>query len=382
MNLAPARELESHGRNALHHRVRSDPGSDAQRRSQSTMPLPAMRPVELLYPPPDSVRSGGNVYNEKLAEAAALCRFPLSLRVVLKSEIGARLREKAAPFQLWDSLFLAALADCESRALADWGLLLHYLPSHDPTLARTERARLAAVEARVIESARLIIVTGRHLKKHVERMRHAGPVFVCEPGVSSEFLTTPHRHRITARETVELLTVANLLPGKGLLEVLSVLAKLNHVSWRWHVIGDRTCDAVYTGRFEAEARRVGMQDRIVRHGSLDHAAIVDVMDRSDLFVFGSRYEAYGMALAEAAARCLPAVSTAVGAAAELYRHGTTGFTAALRDVRSFRMYLESLMSDSALRQRFRDNLRVHEPRTWIDTLGDLAAAFSEVNAAR
>ena len=130
--------------------------------------------------------------------------------------------------------------------------------------------------------------------------------------------------------------MADLLPAKGLLELLAVLAGLRDIDWQWHVIGDGFIDPDYTRRFDDAATRFGLEPRIRRYGALDQAAIAQVMERMDLFVFSSRFEAYGMALAEAAAKGLPAVTTDVGAAARLYRHGATallarrGHTALLR----------------------------------------------------
>jgi glycosyltransferase involved in cell wall biosynthesis len=332
--------------------------------------------VQLLHPPHDGLRSGGHVYNTELIEAAALREVPLSSRLVRRQEVGARLRDTVVPFRLWDSLFLDNLAAGALSGTSAWGILLHYLPSENPTLPGAERARLAQIEARVIEHAERTIVTGQHLQSRIEQMQRRGPVFVCEPGISAAFLAP--RDDLERRDSgmVEIVTVANLLPGKGLLEVLAALATLDDVPWRWHVIGSRTCDAVYTRRFEQEAQRLGLDRRIAHHGGLDHASVVRAMDRADLFVSGSRYEAYGMALAEAAARGLPAVATDVGATRKLYRHGRTGFITSPEDSERFRAHLGELMTNGALRRRFRDNLRAHEPRTWFDALDDFTFAMS------
>jgi len=362
----------------MYHQLERDTAHDMTPGAGNETWASGLRPLELLHPPRDRMRSGGNIYNSKLVETAATLGLPLSSRVARADEVEAHLFKQSISFRIWDSLFLDALAACDIGAARNWGLLLHYLPSTNPTLEDAERICMGAVEARVIPLAERVIVTGRRLKTHVDQMRPRGSVFVCEPGVSEPFLVKPDRNRSAASGTVALLTVANFWPGKGMLEVLAALAQLERIPWRWHVVGDRTCDAVYTRRFDAEARRLGVQNRIVHHGSLDHGAIVDLMDEVDLFVSGSRYEAYGMALAEAAARCLPAVSTDVGAAADLYRHGTTGLLANVRDARAFRMHLERLLTDRTLRDRFRDNLRRYKPRTWLDTASDLAVAMPAI----
>jgi glycosyltransferase involved in cell wall biosynthesis len=339
-------------------------------------PAAAPRPVELLHPPHHGLRSGGHVYNEQLLEAASRRGIALSALEMAASEVTSRLCENTPRLRIWDSLFLEALASSDLGRAGEWGLLLHFLPSQDPTLGHAEGLRLAGIETRVIEAASLVIATGRALKTRIERMHPRTPVFLCEPGVYDAFLRPPRKQKRRRRDGLQLLTVANALPPKGLLELLCALARVVHIEWRWHVIGDFTRDAVYTARFDTVARQLGIDQHIIRHGTLDQQAIIALMDDMDLFVFRSRFEAYGMALAEAAARGLPAVTTDVGAASSLYRHGSTGLIAAVDDSDAFARHLERLMTDTTLRSRFRDNLRFCTPRTWQDTLQDFMAAVA------
>jgi glycosyltransferase involved in cell wall biosynthesis len=336
----------------------------------------APRAIELVHPPPHGCRSGGHVYNQQLLEAARRRGVALSAREVPASEVKVRFSEGSPHLRVWDSLFLEALASSDLANAGQWGLLLHYLPSQDPTLPDIERLRLARVEARVIGAASLMIATGRALKTRIEPMHPRAPVFICEPGVSEAFLGPRREHARRGRDGLRLLTVANALPAKGLLEVLCALARVVHIDWHWHVIGDFTRDAVYTAGFDAAARQLGLDARIVRHGTLDQHVIARLMDDMDLFVCASRFEAYGMALAEAAARGLPAVTTDVGAASSLYRHGSTALIAAVDDSEAFVLHLERLMNATRLREHFRDNLRFCTPRTWQDTLRDFVTAVA------
>ncbi|MDB5921140.1 MAG: putative glycosyltransferase [Betaproteobacteria bacterium] len=329
--------------------------------------------IELLHPN-HRFPSGGNVYNRSLVEAAKLRGVPLSSRVVEPSEVAVRLHEESRHFRIWDSLFFDALAAHDFTGTKDWGLLLHYLPSENPTLGRAEHLRLARMEARVVDAAALVIVTGHSLQARLRERHPHRRVFVCEPGVAAPFLSSREKQPRLPHAIVHLLTVANLLPGKALLELLVILAGLRDIDWRWHVIGDRAMDPEYTRGFDAAAKRLRLESRIRQYGALDQAAIAQVMDSMDLFVFPSRFEAYGMALAEAAAQGLPAVTTDVGAAARVYRHGTTALLAAPDDARRFTAHLERLMTDYALRKRFRDNLRLCKPRKWQDTLDDFITA--------
>jgi glycosyltransferase involved in cell wall biosynthesis len=336
----------------------------------------ARRPVELMHPPARDTRTGGHVYNERLVEAARLRGIALSSRAVDVPAIDSQPIGCAPTVRIWDSLFLDVLASRDLTHSGEWGLLLHYLPSRNPTLDPAERRRFARVEARVIEAAALVLVTGRAHEGIVQGLRPGARVFVCEPGVSAAFMHAPRTQPKRTRTVLELLTVANVLPAKGFVELLFALSRVSHVDWHWHVVGDAACDAVYRSRFDAAARQLGLAERIVLHGTLDQGAIATLMDDMDLFVYASRFEAYGMALAEAAARRLPAVTTDVGAAASLYAHGRTALLAPVDDLEKFSTHLGRLMSEPALRERFRDNLQSVKPRTWQDTLNDFMTAVA------
>ena len=77
------------------------------------------------------------------------------------------------------------------------------------------------------------------------------------------------------------------------------------------------------------------------------------MADSDILVCPSAFEAYGMAVAEAAASGLPVLSNRVGAAEQLIQHGVTGFLATVGDWDSLGRYLELCLEDAALRATFR-----------------------------
>lgn len=330
--------------------------------------------LQLLHPAFDRIPSGGNVYNRNLLQAAERHGFALESVVVETAEVGRRFQEACRHFRIWDGLLLEEIDRLDVPARRDWGLLLHYLPSQDPAVAPARRRHLQSMETAAVGTAALVVVSGAGLQA-VLAQRHPRRRFaVCEPGVSPAFLVRRDHHPVLVRATVEMLTVANLLPAKGLLDLLAPLAALRSIPWRWHIVGERGIDAGHAAQFEATAARLGLAPRIHLHGVLDPPGVAARMDRADLFVFPSRFESYGMALAEAAARALPVVSTRVGAAERLFRHGSNALLSPVGDLRGFATNLRRLMEDGPLRRRFRENLRAHRPRTWDDALVDFVAA--------
>lgn len=335
-------------------------------------------PIELLHPPLDRP-SGGNIYDRCLLDAARHAGFPLSSVVVEFDEVERRFGERSESFRIWDGLLLEALARERALEPGRWGVLLHWLSSQDPALEAATRTRLESIEQGIVDAAALVLVSSRSLERALRQRRRHGRIVACEPGIRSAFRAPIRRATGRSSDVVELLTVANTVPAKGLVETLPLLASLQAHRWRWHVVGDRAVDPACTRRFDDEVRRLGLAQRIVRHGSLDAHGVVERMDLADVFVFPSRFESYGMALAEAAARALPVVAYRVGAAGRLLHDGTNAMLVPVGHVGAFIEALQRMIADAPLRERFRDNLTSRAPpRGWEATLVEFAAAVREI----
>jgi glycosyltransferase involved in cell wall biosynthesis len=328
------------------------------------MPLMATRRIGFVHPPLQSFSSGGNVYNEKLLEYAGRCGSEL---------VSLPWRGEALPggkwdLLAWDSLLLNRLERVACERVA---VLLHYLPSLAPELDSRGRLALQTVEQRAVERADAVIATGKSVAAAVASRWPVKPVFLCEPGVGEAFLRNrPAR----AAEPVKLLTVAHLLPAKGHGELLEILGRLRHLHWHWHLAGDCDRSPETVRRLRDRAALAGLADRITFHGVLRQQAVAALMADCDLLVSPSTFEAYGMAVAEAAAAGLPVLSNRVGAAGQLIEHGVTGFLATAGDWDGFAGYLQVLLEDAALRAAFQDNLRHAPVRGWHETFADFRTA--------
>jgi glycosyltransferase involved in cell wall biosynthesis len=327
------------------------------------MPFMAGRQIGFVHPPLESFLSGGNVYNERLLEYAGRCGTPL-VSLPWQGE---------APCGKWDLLVWDSLLMDRFARIADErsALLLHYLPSLEPELDFGAKQIVEAIEHRAMTQADFALATGKCVADAVATRWPGKPVFVCEPGISEMFLRNRPRH---TERTVKLLTVAHLLPAKGHAQLLRILAKLRHLQWRWHIAGDCGVSAETTSLLRNRAALAGLTERITFHGALSQEAVSALMADSDLLVCPSAFEAYGMAVAEAAASGLPVLSNRVGAAEQLIQHGVTGFLATVGDWDSLGRYLELFLEDAALRATFRHNLRHAAVRSWDQTCADFRAA--------
>lgn len=93
-------------------------------------------------------------------------------------------------------------------------------------------------------------------------------------------------------------------------------------------------------------QKANLQNRIFLNG-FTHDPIAELKD-SDIFIFPSKYEGFGLALAEAMSLGLPALGFATCSGVnELIQHNENGFLA--QNTEDLKIYLEKLMSDCTLR---------------------------------
>ena len=161
-----------------------------------------------------------------------------------------------------------------------------------------------------------VIAVSRRTAAEVER--HYGPlsapVYVVPNAVDLEAFAPP-RAASAPRARPRLLFVG-AYERKGLDVAIRALARLAHDAELLAVGGgDRE-------RHRRLAASLGVADRVVLQPP--RADIAAVFADADVFVFPTRYEPFGMVIAEALASGLPVVTSARAGAADLIRDGVSG----------------------------------------------------------
>lgn len=195
----------------------------------------------------------------------------------------------------WTGLGPAGSALAERCAVA---VLLHsplFREDGDPGLRRAERAALEGT---------LPVATS--------------PRTLADLGVEGELIRPGVDRGSLPRQPVagELLCVGTLTPRKAHDVLFAALGELRALRWELHCAGAWR-DPEALARLRGQLDRLGLADRVHLHGPLDRRRLEERYATASLLVQPARYEAWGMALAEALVRGVPVLSTPAGVLDEL-----------------------------------------------------------------
>lgn len=221
---------------------------------------------------------------------------------------------------------LECMADA---ALCEWHQRLAVPQGRFPWLSSLLRSRVRKQIDRVVRYSDGLIVPAQEIKEHLIAHHGAQPerVAVIHHGVPQPFLDHPVRPMDGAR-LQRMLCVAQYAFFKGpqLLAqaVVAVLQANPQASFTW------VCGKTH----HPEARRLfpeAVQDRVQFIDWMPQDALIELYDAHGIAVAHGLYEGAAKACAEAMARGLVLVSSAVGAVKDHVRNGENGFSVEVGD---------------------------------------------------
>ncbi|MDX6484962.1 MAG: hypothetical protein QOF43_115, partial [Gaiellaceae bacterium] len=218
--------------------------------------------------------------------------------------------------------------------------------SHDlgPRTAWRQAVK-GAVVPRLLRAAANVLVVGSAARESVTA-RGATSVrrFANTIDVAAWTARAQSLERKRADDDVVVLSVARLVPDKGIDDLIRALAETGDARFRLVVAGDGP---------EREALMqlaavLGVRLTILGH--IAEAELAQLYVDADVFALLSRHEPWGVAVNEAAASGLPLLlSDRVGAASDLLAAERNGFLVPAGDIQEAAAVLKLLAADPALR---------------------------------
>jgi glycosyltransferase involved in cell wall biosynthesis len=181
------------------------------------------------------------------------------------------------------------------------------------------------------------------------------------------------RARIGAEGKVLVGTLANLIPQKGLQDLLMVAGRVRDTVKNVHFV------VVGEGNMRPELERLrkelGLEATVTFTGWLMNAASI-ALPSFDIYFQPSLWEAMSISILEAMAAGKPIVSTKVGETPHLITHGSEGLLCAQRDIESMASALSRLAKDEGLRRSM--GVAVARKVSECFTVDHMARAYEQV----
>lgn len=369
--------------------------SRSQGRCLSRPPVAAVvtpklvRRVALLVPEDVDAPTGGNVYDRRMASGlsdlgwhvdvvrvphdadpnpagsaldAALTALPYAGVAVVDGLVGNRHPDTLARHA--DRLSLVCV--------------VHLLLGDEHGLPVDEAARLRNCERRALATVQAVVATSDASRRRMLEVGvRARTVAVVEPG------TDPAPTAAGTDGVHQWLCPAAVTPHKDQAGLLEALRRIPDIPWRCRCVGPLDRAPGYAADVAEAARLAGLAERFVLVGPRAGRALAEEYARADLVVLPSRFETYGMALAEAVARGIPVVSTTAGGIPDTVGEGC-GLLVPPGDPEALARALRLWATDPVLRRDLRAAVRARpalptwavQVRRFADVLGEVVTAAS------
>lgn len=311
------------------------------------------RPAALALPGSIGARTGGTIYDARVLAAlrdmgrdVALLELPGGFPFPDAGAMAGAFAQLAAlpddcPVIIDGLAFGALDPDGVAAIKAPVVALIHHPlaletgipPASAATLARIETANLALAAHVMVPSPHTAAVLQRDYGVSADRLT------VARPGIDR-----PVTRRAPTSPPL-ILSVGLLAPRKGHDVLLRALAEIVDRDWQAVIVG-RDHDGQTGPALVAQARSLGLADRVSFAGELSGDDLETVYGSASIFALATRYEGYGMVFAEALVRGLPVVTCDTGAVPDTVPDGV-GARVPVDDVVAFGAALARLLDDPA-----------------------------------
>jgi glycosyltransferase involved in cell wall biosynthesis len=236
------------------------------------------------------------------------------------------------------------------------------------------RALYAAVERRYLAGIDAAVFCCQATRARAERLLGAPiPGIVAHPGCD-HLGPPPAAASVAARASefgpLRVLSVANVVPRKGLHVLIEALARLPLDRWRLTVAGSLATDAVHVRRVRRLIERTNVGANVELLGSVPNDEVRALLGRADVLALPSFYEGLAIAYLEALRLGVPVIATTAGGAGEVVTHGREGRLVDPGDAGGLAAHLDELARDRALlgRMSLAARRRAERHPTWEQSM--------------
>lgn len=262
-----------------------------------------------------------------------------------------------------ESLFLFnLLTRCFRRILGKEVFLMPIVHhTYAPLINNGIKKRLRSIQERIfINSSDAVIVNSEFTRMTVESLI-AGhkDIIVAYPGLNISFLNNPDLGTKKDPHNIHLLFVGYVTPRKGvdtLIKSLEILIKNYGIdNIILHIAGDLDRDPIFSKNIRDYCRSASLEKNVRIYGRVSEDKLEELFALSDIFVFPSLWEGFGMVLIEAMYHKLPIITTDAGAIPYLVKDGQNGIVIPPGDPENLAASIKRLIDSPDLRRKFAES---------------------------
>lgn len=281
-------------------------------------------------------------------------------------------------FKLRNKIDYIIATDEASLLLAHWLSGYYKVPfsfiSHGTYALKILDELNPIVHKQAVQKAENIFTVSAYTSKQIKKLTNIynKKIKVINNGVSKKFL---ERAKSIEPKKHQILTVGAIKERKGLLELISMLSKID-VDQRpiLNVVGSYDRKDSYVRKVFKEIREQNLSNFVKFHNQITDDEMISIMDKSKVFILPSKntskrdFEGFGIVFLEASSRYLPVIGSYDCGNEDAIIHGKTGFLVKQGDVDGLKKSMLSLLNDSNLSKKIGDNGRLFaENMSWDRT---------------
>jgi len=276
-----------------------------------------------------------------------------------------------------DGLAFGVLPELAAELHRDHPLiaLVHHPLALESGLSPDDAQRLMISERQALRHIRAVVVTSEMTAGTLERDYGVSraTITVATPGIEKPGPSRARPHNAVP----QLLAVGTVTPRKAYDVLIDGLVRIADLDWHCTIAGSLDRAPETTAGVLKQIGDHALTGRIDLIGEVTDPTLL--YEAADIFVHPSRYEGYGMAIAEALAYGVPVVATRVGAIPEVVPDGA-GILVPVDDPVALADGLRGLIESPSVRRQFADGAALAAARfaTWPETAERIASALDAV----
>lgn len=310
--------------------------------------------IQILLPAPENRRSGGTIYGVELIQTLKLLEH--SVRTFWVEPGG--LKNVAQQLESSEPVLLDGLVFHQNTADSDLlnqfqAIYLTHLPFWlEPGCLPSETAARKRNELAFMSTCEKVICTSEFIKKKlIDTGLPKSNIRVLTPKINGK----PREAKCNSTPK-KLLTVGSVHYGKGIELLIQSLSRLKDFSWELNIVGAYATSDSYYRNLLKRIQYHELGNRVNFIGELTREEVSHFYHRSDLLIHPSRFESYGMVIAESLEHGLPVLSSDAGALKDEFGKTPVRFFKS-EDEKSLYENLRDLMHKEAFHKIVEDTLK-------------------------